>query len=183
MMAKIRKLSLVDTILIIVVVAGTAVAFIASQASATAEQEKARLELRSQAVEVDLSGTDRKATLESLRQRLEQLRSTPAESPFPAKADAVATTDKVLLYAQRNKVTITGWDTSYVSITLREKKYPGVKHSLVVRAETDGLIGFIKSLTEVSKATAIQGIKISGVEKERGMWQMNFELLIYFSEG
>ena len=183
MIAKLRKLSLVDTILIIVVVAGAAVAFITSQANANAEQEKARLALRSRAVEVDLSETDRKATLESLRQRLEQLRSTPAESPLPAETEAVATTDKVLLYAQENKVTITGWDTSYVSITLTEKKYPGIKHSLVVRAETDGLIGFIKDLTQVSVATVIQNIKISEVKEEKGMWQMDFELLIYYSEG
>ena len=183
MMAKLRKLSLVDTILIIVVVAGVAVTFITSQANANAEQEKARLELRSQAVEVDLNETDRKATLESLHQRLEQLRSTPAESPLAAKADAVATIDKVLLYAQENKVTITAWDTSYVSITLAEKKYPGVKHSLVVRAKADGLIGFIKALTQVSVATTIQNIEVSGVKEEKDMWQMDFELLIYYSEG
>jgi hypothetical protein len=53
----------------------------------------------------------------------------------------------------------------------------------VVRAKTDDLIGFIESLTEVSKATAIQGIEISGVKEERNMWQMDFELLIYYSEG
>ncbi|MFH0768721.1 MAG: hypothetical protein V1932_04040 [Chloroflexota bacterium] len=183
MMAKLRKLSLVDAILIIAVVAVTAVTYITSQANANAEQEKSRLELRSQTVEVGLSGTDREATLESLRQRLEQLRSTPITSPLPAKAEAVAITDKVLLYAQENKVTITWWDTSYASITLAAKTYPGIKHSLVVRAETDGLIGFIESLTEVSKAAAIQGIEISGVKEERNMWQMDFELLIYYSEG
>lgn len=170
MMAKLRKLSLVDTILIIVVVAGAALTFITSQASATAEQEKAKLELRSQAVEASLS-------------KLEQLRSTPITNPLPAKAEAVATTDKVLLYAQQNKVTITEWDTSYVSITLTEKQYPGIKHHLVVTAGADGLIGFIRALTQVSAATAIQNISISGVKEQSNMWQMDFELLIYYSEG
>lgn len=182
MMANLRKLSLVNTILIIVVAAGAAVAFITWQAKADTEQEKTTLELRSQAVEAGLSETDRKATLESLRQRLEQLRSVPAESPLPAKADAVATTDKVLLYAQTNKVTITWWDTSYVSITLAEKKYPAIKHSLMVKAEADGLIGFVESLTRLSSATTIQNVTISGVKEERGMWQMDFELLLYFRE-
>lgn len=182
-MPKLRKLSSVDTILIIVLVALAAVTFITLQSNINAEQEKANLELRSQAIVVDLSETDRTATLESLRQRLEQLRSTPAESPLPVKADVVATTDKVLLYAQKNKVTIIGWDTSYVSITLAEKQYPGIKYSLVVRAETNGLIGFIEALTQVSTATAIQNIKISDVKEEKGRWQMDFELLIYYDQG
>ncbi len=175
-MTKLHKLSLVDIVLIIVVVAAAAVTFMTWQANA-------RLELRSQAtLEANLSEADKKATLESLRQRLEQLRSTPTASLLPTKAEAAATTDKVFLYAQQNKVTITAWDTSYISITLGEKKYPGIKHHLVVKAGADGLIGFIKALTQLSAATALQNIEISGVKEQRNMWQMNFELLIYYSE-
>lgn len=175
-MTKLHKLSLVDIVLIIVVVAAAAVTFMTWQANA-------RLELRSQAtLEANLSEADKKATLESLRQRLEQLRSIPIVSLLPTKAEAAATTDKVFLYAQQNKVTITAWDTSYISITLGEKKYPGIKHHLVVKAGADGLIGFIKALTQLSAATALQNIEISGVKEQRNMWQMNFELLIYYSE-
>ncbi|MFH0769129.1 MAG: hypothetical protein V1932_06150 [Chloroflexota bacterium] len=176
MMTKLRKLSLVDIVLIIVVVAAAAVTLMTWQANA-------RLELRSQATEANLSEADKKATLESLRQRLEQLRSIPIVSLLPTKAEASATTDKVFLYAQQNKVTITMWDTSYVSITVGDKKYPGIKHHLAVKAGADGLIGFIKALTQLSAATALQNIEISEVKEQRNMWQMNFELLIYYSEG
>jgi Tfp pilus assembly protein PilO len=179
---KLRKLSLADTMLVVAVVVGVAIIFIISQANTNAEQEKTQLELRSQALEVGLNETDRKATLESLRQRLEQLRSTPVDVPLPTRTEATAATDRVLLYARSNNVTITGWDTSYVSITLAKNKYPGIKHSLVVEAGADGLIGFVGSLTQVSPAIAIQNVEVSEITEEEGMWQMDFELIIYFKE-
>ncbi len=177
---KLAKPSPADVILIMVLVVLGAVTLITWQSNADSEQMKATLDLRLRAAESSLSEPDKRATLESLRQRLEQLRSAPTESLLIAKTEAVAATDKILSYAQSNSVSISGWDSGYISTTVAQKKFSAIRHNLVVEAETNGLIGFVEALTEVSAATAIQNVKIDGVKEKENRWQMNFELLLYY---
>lgn len=181
------KLSLMDIVLIILLVAGAALFYQLSQSNTEVEQENARLEIRHRAAQLDLSEADKAATVEDLRQRLEKTRSTLTKTSLPGEADAIAFTSQILKSAERNNVIIGKWDSSYTSVDLNGLTYYAIKHSLSAVGNADALIGFIKSLTQTSVATAIQDMNINGIEKkeeEEGedLWQMGMALLVYYSQ-
>lgn len=179
--SSLRKLSPVNTVLIIVAVVIAAVAYFAWQAKVDAQQEKDNALSHYKSVEVSLSLDDRRATLEELQKKLADLRSTPIESPLLSREDAVAVTALIPRYAQESGVNITGWTTNDRPIAHEGKDFPCIQHEFVVQADADGLIGFIDSLNASSTGTVINNVEIA--RSEAGAWEMSFVLNLYYSEG
>lgn len=191
MLKRLRR-SWVDITLVIVLVAAAAVAFSFLQANTEAVQEAARLETRIKVAELDLSDakkaseavsanlsanlTEKEANLETLRQTLEQAQSALAENPFPSEAEAVALTNEILQYAEKQDITIAAWTSSYTSI----EKYRAIRHSLSAEGKVYGLISFIEALTHASVTPVVQTMDITSVEGKKGIWHTKLEVTIYY---
>ena len=179
-MANLRRLSWVDIALVILLVVGAVFFFFSSRGNADLEQEKAGLEIRGRATELDLSKAEKEIDLESLRQSLEQAQSALAESPLPSEAEATAATDLIMQYADENNITIARWDSGYTSISLKERKYSAIRHSLSIEGKADALVSFIEGLTQGTVAPTVQSMDITAVEGTEDLWQMMLELLVYY---
>lgn len=179
-MANLRRLSWVDVTLIIMLVIGAVITFSASQTKSDSEQEKVRLEARSRAAELNLGEAGKGATLESLRQSLEQARSALAKTTLPGEADAIAVTAQILQYAEENNIAITRWDSGYTSTSRQDRTYSAISHSLSVEGKADNLIGFSEVLTNASVVPVVQYMNITGVEGKNNILQMELELLVYY---
>lgn len=181
MLNRLRR-SWLDIALVIILLVAAAIAFSVSQAKPNAEREMTRLEGRISAAELNLNKIEKETNLESLRQSLEQAQSALAQNPFPSQAEAEAVTDHIMQYAQKNNITIVAWSSSPTSISLKAKKYPAIRHSLVAEGEAYALKSFIKALTHGSVLPVIQSMDITQVRDKKGIWQMKLEILVYYSE-
>ncbi len=175
-----RRLPWVDIALIIMLVVGAVIVFSQSQADTNAKQEKTRLETRIRVAEITLSQMEQETNLESLRQNLEQAQLALAEIHFPSEIDAIAVTDNIIQHANEYNITISRWNTSYTSATLKEKNYSAISHSLRAEGEAYALTRFVEALTKESAAPVIQNMNISEVTESENIWQIELELLVYY---
>src|SRR3989338_2321261 len=135
-----RKLSLLDIALIIILVVGAVITRSQFQAKSNLEEETTRLETRARADEVTISQTEQEVDLDSLHQSLQQAQLALAENSLPSEADAIAVTKQIMQFALENNVTITNWDSSYISVEQETRKYSAISHSLSVEGKEDALI-------------------------------------------
>lgn len=179
-MAKLRRLSWVDIILVVILVIGALVTKSALQTKTSLEQEKTRLENRRRAAEVTVSTAGQAIDLESLRKSVEQARSALAQSTLPGEFDAIAVTPQILKSAKETNITITKWDTGYTSTSLNGKTYSAIRHSLSVEGNAESLIKFSKALTLASITPVVQNVGITKAEGEGSLLQIEMELLVYY---
>ena len=179
-MLKRWNLSLVDVALFIVVAAAAAIILPLMQSNADAEREKATLGTRLAAAEINLSQADKEASLESLRQTLTQAQSAPIDNPFPSEAEAIAASSEIMQYAEEDGIIITRWDSSYTSVSLTERSYPALSHSLSAEGEANALFNFIEALSDVSVTPIVKTLDITSIEGTENKWRMNLDLLIYY---
>jgi len=179
-MLKRWNLSLIDVALIILLLALAAVIFPLTQANAETEREKATLGTRIAAAEINLSQADKEASLASLLQRLEQAQSASVENPLPSEAAATAATSEIMQYAEEDSINITKWDSIYTSVTLNERSYSALSHSISADGEAGALISFIAALPQASVTPIVQSLDITKVQETENSWQMGLELLIYY---
>lgn len=177
---ELRRLPWVDVILLVLLVMGAVVIFSASPGKSNSEEEKVRLEAQSRAVELALSDAAKGATLEGLRQSLEQARSALSKTSLPGEAEALAVTPQILQYAKKNNITITVWDSGSTATSRQERTYSAVSHSLTVEGRVANLIAFSEVLTQASVVPVVLKMDITGVEGKKDILQMELELLIYY---
>lgn len=179
-MAKLRRLSWVDITLVIILVIVALVTKSALQTKTNLEQDKTRLENRRRVAEVNLGAAGQAIDLESLRQSVEQARSTLAQSTLPGEFDAIAVTAQILKSAKETNITITRWDSSYTSTSLNGRTYSAIRHGLSVEGSAEALTKFSKALTLASIAPVVQNVGITRLEGEGNPYQVEMELLVYY---
>jgi len=182
-MHNLRKLSRIDITLLIILVLGAVIALSFSQTNADAQQEKANLETRLRAAQLNLSEVEKMVDLESLRQSLEEAHSASDKNWLPSKTEAMGVSNQILRNAEINNVTIAKWDYNYSSVGLRTGRYVILRHSLSADGKSDDLIKFITALTSGTVALVVQDIDISKIGgEEEALWQMQLQLLVYYGE-
>ncbi len=181
-MPKHLKLSSVDIVLAIVLVATAVTAVSAFRMKANAEQEKIRVETRVRTTEQNVTAVEKEADLEGLTRALEQARAALGDNTFPREEKTRACVDEFAQFAQMNSVAIITWNHSYTSVALKTRRYRAMTHSLTLEGKPDSLTSFVEAVTHAPARPLVQNMNMSVVTAKDDVWRIGLELVVYYHD-